>query len=79
MDVHDVGRYFIAGKERVLEDKMVITIEPGLYFDPDDESLPDEIRGIGIRIEDNILISGNSPTNLTMDIPKEIIDIESLR
>lgn len=79
MDVHDVGKYFIDGKRRNLENGMVVTIEPGLYFDPEDESLPDEFRGIGIRIEDNILVSGKKPINLTQAIPKEIKDIESLK
>ncbi|MCG9874212.1 MAG: aminopeptidase P N-terminal domain-containing protein [Leptospiraceae bacterium] len=79
MDVHDVGKYFIEGKRRNLENGMVVTIEPGLYFDPEDESLPDDFRGIGIRIEDNILVSGKKPINLTQAIPKEIIDIESLK
>lgn len=79
MDVHDVGKYFIDSKRRNLENGMVVTIEPGLYFDPEDESLPDEFRGIGIRIEDNILVSGKKPINLTQAIPKEIKDIESLK
>lgn len=79
MDVHDVGRYFIEGKRRNLENGMVVTIEPGLYFDPEDETLPDEFRGIGIRIEDDILVSGKKPINLTEAIPKEINELESLR
>jgi Xaa-Pro aminopeptidase len=79
MDVHDVGTYYLDGKKRKLEDGMVITIEPGLYFDPTDKSIPKEFRGIGIRIEDDILISGKKPINLTIEIPKEIEEIEDLR
>lgn len=79
MDVHDVGRYFLEGKSRPLKDGQVVTVEPGLYFDPNDESIPKEFRGIGIRIEDDILINGKTPINLTESIPKEISEIESLK
>lgn len=79
MDVHDVGKYYLNGERRKLETGMVVTIEPGLYFDPEDESIPKEFRGIGIRIEDDIYIQGSNPQNLTADIPKEISEIEELR
>ncbi|XDD41321.1 aminopeptidase P N-terminal domain-containing protein [Leptospira sp. WS60.C2] len=79
MDVHDVGRYFLEGKSRPLRDGQVVTVEPGLYFDPSDDSIPKEFRGIGIRIEDDILINGKNPINLTEMIPKEISEIESLK
>lgn len=79
MDVHDVGRYFLDGKSRPLKDGQVVTVEPGLYFDPNDESIPKEFRGIGIRIEDDILINGKEPINLTESIPKEIVEIEALK
>ncbi|XDD44842.1 aminopeptidase P N-terminal domain-containing protein [Leptospira sp. WS39.C2] len=79
MDVHDVGRYFLDGKSRPLKDGQVVTVEPGLYFDPSDDSIPKEFRGIGIRIEDDILINGKEPINLTESIPKEISEIESLK
>lgn len=79
MDVHDVGKYYIDGKSTKLKNGQVITVEPGLYFDPDDESIPKEFRGIGIRIEDDILINGKNPINLTSEIPKEISDIEALK
>ena len=62
-----------------MKDGMVCTVEPGLYFPRDDESLPSEFRGIGVRIEDDILVNGDSPVNLTADIPKEIAEIEGMR
>ena len=79
MDVHDVGSYFEKGKSRKLKNGMVLTIEPGLYFDPADKEIPDKYRGIGIRIEDNILVNGKNPVNLTRSIPKEIEEIEKLK
>jgi Xaa-Pro aminopeptidase len=79
MDVHDVGRYYQNQESRVLRDGQITTVEPGLYFDPEDETIPKEFRGIGIRIEDNILVNGENPINLTIEIPKEINDIESLK
>jgi Xaa-Pro aminopeptidase len=57
LDVHDVGDYHIAGKSRMLEPGMVITVEPGLYFPPEYDFLSPEVRGIGIRIEDDVLIT----------------------
>ena len=79
MDVHDVGKYYIDGKSRKLENGMITTIEPGLYFDPTDKSIPKHFRGIGVRIEDDILVNEKRPINLTFMIPKEISEIESLR
>ncbi|TGK39371.1 M24 family metallopeptidase [Leptospira gomenensis] len=77
MDVHDVGHYYQDGASKKLENGQVITIEPGLYFDPEDLSIPERFRGIGIRIEDDVLVQGNTPVNLTREIPKEIEDIEA--
>jgi len=79
MDVHDVGRYYTHGRSQVLQNGQVMTVEPGLYFDPSDEAIPKEFRGIGIRIEDDVLINGEEPIVLTKNIPKEILEIESLR
>ncbi|MCX8000170.1 MAG: M24 family metallopeptidase, partial [Leptospiraceae bacterium] len=79
MDVHDVGKYYENSESRILENGMVLTIEPGLSFDPDDEAIPSEFRGIGIRIEDDILVNEDTPINLTSSIPKEIEEIENLR
>ncbi len=79
MDVHDAGSYYVNGNPRPLQNGMITTVEPGLYFDPNDESIPSAYRGIGVRIEDNILVSGKNPINLTESIVKEISEIEALR
>jgi Xaa-Pro aminopeptidase len=79
MDVHDVGRYYIDGESRALRNGQITTVEPGLYFDPSDSKIPAHFRGIGIRIEDDILVNGNNPINLTESIPKSIKEIEYLR
>ncbi|MCB1174957.1 MAG: aminopeptidase P N-terminal domain-containing protein [Leptospiraceae bacterium] len=80
MDVHDVGNYFDKQKKpRPLRNGMVITVEPGLYIPPSDRLAPREMRGCGIRIEDDILIQNARPRNLTDFIPKEIAEIEALR
>ena len=57
MDVHDVGLYRVGGESRVLEPGMVLTVEPGIYIAPDDEDAPESFRGIGIRIEDDVLVT----------------------
>lgn len=79
MDVHDAGSYYVGGNPRPLRNGMVTTVEPGLYFDPDDESIPSAYRGIGVRIEDNVLVNGKNPVNLSESIVKEISEIEALR
>ncbi len=55
---------------------MVFTIEPGLYFQPDDLSVPEEDRGIGVRIEDNILVTPSGAENLSIGIPRTADDVE---
>ena len=79
MDVHDVGKYYINGKSRLLEPGQVLTVEPGLYFDPEDTDIPDKFRGIGIRIEDDVLITESEPEVLTFRTPKTISDLENLK
>ena len=76
LDVHDVGFYGRAGQSRPLKPGMVLTVEPGIYVAPDDTSVPEEYRGIGIRIEDDILIDDGGPINLTEAIPKTRHDVE---
>ncbi len=78
MDVHDVGDYKIAGKWRALEPGMVMTIEPGIYIAPDCEKVAEKWRGIGIRIEDDVLVGANGPEVLTAGVPKSVADIEAL-
>jgi Xaa-Pro aminopeptidase len=78
MDVHDAGLYFIRGEARPLEAGMCFTVEPGLYIPADDKSAPAELRGIGVRIEDNIVVTPSGCEVLTADVPKEISEIESL-
>lgn len=78
MDVHDAGLYFIKGEARPLEVGMCFTIEPGLYIPADDKTAPEELRGIGVRIEDNVVITETGCEILTSSVPKEIQDIENL-
>jgi Xaa-Pro aminopeptidase len=77
LDVHDVGSYSVEGKPRPLEAGMVFTIEPGLYVAADDERAPAGLRGIGIRIEDDILVTPAGHENLTVSIPRRISDVEA--
>jgi Xaa-Pro aminopeptidase len=78
MDVHDVGAYKVGDDWRPLEVGMVLTVEPGLYVAPDDETVEARWRGIGIRIEDDVLVTANGADVLTRDVPKEVSEIESL-
>jgi Xaa-Pro aminopeptidase len=78
LDVHDAGPYLIAGKARPLQSGMVITVEPGLYVAVDAADVPIEMRGIGVRIEDDILVTSDGHRNLTAQCPKEVADIELL-
>lgn len=78
MDVHDAGLYFIKGKPRPIEPGMVFTVEPGLYIPGTDKTAPPELRGIGVRIEDNILVTEKGCEVLTSAVPKEITDIEAI-
>lgn len=77
LDVHDVGHYGTPSRDRVLEPGMVLTIEPGLYIAPDAD-VPAEYRGIGIRIEDDILITETGNENLTDSVVKDAAAIEAL-
>ncbi len=77
MDVHDVGFYSEGGVARPLVPGMVLTIEPGLYVAADAQ-VPPEYRGLGVRIEDDILVTADGYDNLTAATPKSVADIESL-
>lgn len=76
LDVHDVGVYG-PDRSRTLEPGMVLTVEPGLYIAPDAD-VPPQYRGIGIRIEDDILITENGNENLTASVVKKADEIEAL-
>ena len=82
LDVHDVGitRPNGEGPGRNLESGMVLTVEPGLYFPlwTDDGGAPERYRGIGIRIEDDVLITEDEPFVLTASCPKTVEDIEAI-
>ncbi len=79
MDVHDVGKYYCESYEnyRKLQPGVVFTVEPGLYFPPDSNA-PARYRGIGIRIEDDILVTANGSQVLTSGVPKEVEEIETI-
>lgn len=77
MDVHDVGDYKIADEWRLLEPGMVFTVEPGLYF-PDDKDVDPRWRNIGIRIEDNVVVSKEGATLITDGVPRKPEDIEAM-
>jgi len=81
LDVHDVGDYHInENREQTREfvPGMVLTIEPGLYMPSDDQGLAEKWRGIGIRIEDNIVVTESGNENLTVNSPRTINEIEAL-
>jgi Xaa-Pro aminopeptidase len=85
LDVHDPSRSMPVGKtawkfakRRVLEPGMCFTVEPGLYFDKDDQRVPEKYRGIAIRIEDDVIVTENGCEILTAGVPKAVADIERL-
>ncbi|MDX1919106.1 MAG: aminopeptidase P N-terminal domain-containing protein [Candidatus Caenarcaniphilales bacterium] len=92
LDVHDVGSYVEpqdskrvsktasakTDTSRILRPGMVITVEPGLYFDPEDTNIPKEFRGIGVRIEDDVLITKTGAEILTSACPKEVDELEEI-
>jgi Xaa-Pro aminopeptidase len=78
MDVHDVGAYHSDGEPRPVEAGMVMTVEPGLYISVDAEDIPDEYRGIGVRIEDDVLVTLQGFRTLTDKAPKQVEEIEAL-
>jgi Xaa-Pro aminopeptidase len=81
LDVHDAGRYFTdqqARNSKPFAPGMVLTVEPGLYIPPDDKSAPAKYRGIGIRIEDDVLVTEDGNRNLTSKVPKDPDEIEAV-
>ena len=78
LDVHDVGEYTIDGHSRELEPGMVLTIEPGIYIHPEESSVKECWRGVGIRIEDNIAITNDDARVLTDGLARTADEIEAL-
>ena len=78
MDVHDVGLYQRDGEPRPVEAGIVMTVEPGLYIAEDAEDIPDRYRGIGVRIEDDVLVTADGYRVLTDKAPKRVEEIETL-
>lgn len=78
MDVHDVGRYHDRDESRRVEPGMVMTIEPGLYIAPDTKDIPEKYLGIGVRIEDDVLVTPDGHRVLSGKAPKQVEEIEAL-
>jgi Xaa-Pro aminopeptidase len=78
LDVHDVGSYKLGGQWRVLEVGMVLTVEPGIYISPSNMAVEAKWRGIGVRIEDDVVVTKDGCDVLSKDVPKEAADIEAL-
>ena len=78
IDVHDCAQ---ARREKyregTLAEGMIITVEPGLYFKADDELVPENLRGIGVRIEDDIVITSDGSENLSAGLPRSSADVEA--
>lgn len=78
MDVHDVGDYKVGGEWRVLEPGMAMTVEPGIYIAADNLLVAKKWRGIGVRIEDDVVVTKTGCEILTGGVPKSVAEIEAL-
>ena len=78
MDVHDVGDYKVNGAWRELEPGMCMTVEPGIYVAVDNLNVEPRWRGIGVRIEDDVVVTAGGCEVLTGDVPKTVAEIEAL-
>ncbi|MGE6530387.1 Xaa-Pro aminopeptidase [Pseudomonas sp. NPDC077382] len=78
MDVHDVGDYKVGGEWRVLEPGMAMTVEPGIYIAADNQGVAKKWRGIGVRIEDDVVVTRHGCDILTNGVPKSVAEIEAL-
>ncbi len=78
LDVHDVGLYYRDGEPRAMEPGIVMTVEPGIYVSETAEAVPDKYRGIGVRIEDDVLVTPDGHLVLTHAAPKQVEEIEAL-
>jgi len=77
MDVHDVGDYKVGGEWRVLEPGMVLTVEPGIYIPAGSRGVAKKWWNIGIRIEDDVLVTNDGHEVLSVDAPKTVSEIEA--
>ena len=77
LDVHDVGEYRFEDQWRVFEAGMVTTVEPGIYIDEGLSDVPRQYRGIGIRIEDNVLVTTKGNEVITSTIPRTVQEVEA--
>ncbi len=77
LDVHDMGQMMVEGVPRALEPGMVMTVEPGLYFALRHANVPERLRGIGVRIEDDVAVTAGEPEVLTAAIPKSVDAVEA--
>ncbi len=81
LDVHDVGVYATCSDDREtarkLEPGMVFTVEPGIYVRDDDPDAPTDLRGLGVRIEDDVVTTADGCENLNAAIPKSIEEVEA--
>ena len=78
MDVHDVGDYKIDNHWRIYEPGMMLTVEPGIYIDPNNMTVDEQWRGIAVRIEDDLLVTANGYENLSVEVPSGRQEIEQL-
>jgi Xaa-Pro aminopeptidase len=78
LDVHDVGTYQIGKASRQLEVGMVLTVEPGLYIPRGSQDVAEQWQGIGIRIEDDVVVSADGPEVISQDAPKTVAEIEAI-
>lgn len=78
MDVHDVGDYKVGGAWRVLEPGMAMTVEPGIYIAADNQDVAKKWRGIGVRVEDDVVVTKTGCEILTGSVPKAVDEIEAL-
>jgi len=78
LDVHDVGDYRVGDQWRVLEPGMAMTVEPGIYIAPDNTRVAAKWRGIGIRIEDNVIVTADGCEVISDDVPRNVEEIEAL-
>lgn len=78
MDVHDVGNYKVGGAWRALQPGMVLTVEPGIYIAHDNAAVEPRWRGIGVRVEDDVVVTAEGCRVLTGGVPKTVAEIEAL-